>query len=132
MPYRFTKDPVELARDSDFLIVACFGGPSTRHLVSAEVIEALGPHGTLINVARGSIVDEAAMIAALKDGRLGAAALDAFEHEPYIPEALLAMPNVIVQPHMGAASIETREAIGEVVIDNILARFAGRPPRNQV
>jgi lactate dehydrogenase-like 2-hydroxyacid dehydrogenase len=132
VPYRFIKDPVELARNSDFLVVACHGGPSTRHLVSAEVIDALGPHGTLINVARGSIVDEAAMIAALKDGRLGAAALDAFEHEPYIPQELLAMRNVIVQPHMGAASIETREAIGEAVIGNILARFEGRPLRNLV
>jgi hydroxypyruvate reductase len=131
-PYRFIKDPVELARNCDFLIVACQGGPSTRHLVSAAVIDALGPHGTLINVARGSIVDEAAMIAALKEGRLGAAALDVFEVAPYIPQELLAMHNVIVQPQIGAGSIETREAIGEMVIDSMLARFEGRPLRNQV
>ena len=132
LPYRFIKDPVELARNSDFLMVACQGGPSTRHLVSAAVIDALGPRGTLINIARGSIVDEAALIAALKERRLGAAALDAFEVEPYIPQELIAMRNVILQPHIGAGSIETREAIGEMVIDSILARFEGRPLRNQV
>jgi len=132
LPYRFIEDPVELARNSDFLIVACQGGPSTRHLVSAAVINALGPRGTLINIARGSIVDEAALIAALKEGRLGAAALDVFEVAPYIPQELLAMRNVILQPQIAAGSIETREAIGEMVIDSILTRFEGRPLLNQV
>jgi len=127
VPYRFIKDPVELAKNSDFLIVACFGGPTTRHLVSAQVIEALGPEGTLINIARGSIVDEQALIAALKAKKLRAAALDVFEHEPRIPAELLAMPNVIVQPHMGAATIETRERIGTLVVDNIVAQLAGKP-----
>ena len=116
-----------LARDSDFLVIACFGGPSTRHLVSAQVIEALGAKGTLINVARGTVVDETAMIAALKAGRLGAAALDVFEHEPTIPPELRAMPNVIVQPHMGTATIETRETMGQMVVDNISAKLAGNP-----
>jgi len=127
VPYRFIKDPVELAANSDFLVVACFGGPSTHHLVSAQVIAALGPAGTLINIARGSIVDEQALIAALQAGKLRAAALDVFEHEPRIPAELVAMPNVIVQPHMGAATIETRERIGTLVVDNILARLAGKP-----
>jgi lactate dehydrogenase-like 2-hydroxyacid dehydrogenase len=126
-PYAYVADPVELARQSDFLMVACKGGPETRHLVSAAVIDALGPHGTLINVARGSVVDEAALIAALAAGRLGYAALDVFENEPDPSPALLALPNVIVQPHHGSATVETRTAIGQLMIDNLGAHFAGRP-----
>jgi lactate dehydrogenase-like 2-hydroxyacid dehydrogenase len=126
-PYDYVADPVELARQSDFLMVACKGGPATQHLVSAAVIEALGPTGTLVNVARGSVVDEAAMIQALTDGRLGFAALDVFENEPRVSPALLALPNVIVQPHHGSGTVETRTAIGQLMIDNISAHFAGRP-----
>jgi len=127
VPYAYFADPVELARQSDFLMVACKGGPETRHLVSAAVIEALGPTGTLINVARGSVVDEAALIEALSDGRLGHAALDVFEHEPDPAPALLALPNVIVQPHQGSAALETRAAMGQLMIDNLSAHFAGKP-----
>jgi len=127
VPYTYVADPVALAHASDFLIVACFGGPSTRHLVSAEVIEALGPNGTLINVARGSVIDETAMVKALKAGLLGAAALDVYEHEPEIPAALKEMPNVILQPHMGTATIETREMMGQLVVENLSAKLAGRP-----
>ena len=125
--YEFVADPTELARGSDFLMVACKGGPETRHLVSGAVIEALGPAGTLINVARGSVVDEAALIRALKAGRLGFAALDVFENEPHVAPELLALPNVLVQPHQGSATVETREAIGALVIDNIVAQFERRP-----
>ncbi|MDC7788282.1 2-hydroxyacid dehydrogenase [Rhodoplanes sp. TEM] len=132
VPYSYVADPVELARNSDFLVVACFGGPSTRHLVSAEVIEALGAKGTLINIARGSIVDEGAMIDALKSGRLGAAGLDVFENEPDIPAELLAMPNVVLQPHVGTATTETRELMGRMVIDNLAAKFAGKPLPNEL
>jgi lactate dehydrogenase-like 2-hydroxyacid dehydrogenase len=126
-PYEFVADPVELARQSDYLMVACKGGPETRHLVSAAVIDALGPKGTLINVARGSVVDEPAMIAALAAGRLGHAALDVFESEPVPSPEVLKLPNVIVQPHHGSATIETRTAIGQLMIDNLTAHFAGRP-----
>jgi lactate dehydrogenase-like 2-hydroxyacid dehydrogenase len=126
-PYEFVADPVELARQSDYLMVACKGGPETRHLVSAAVIDALGPKGTLINVARGSVVDEPAMIAALAAGRLGHAALDVFESEPVPSPEVLKLPNVIVQPHHGTATVETRTAIGQLMIDNITAHFAGRP-----
>jgi lactate dehydrogenase-like 2-hydroxyacid dehydrogenase len=116
-----------LARRSDFLIVACKGGPETRHIVSAEVIEALGPKGTLINVARGTCVDEGAMVAALRDGRLGFAALDVFE-DPLRPSPeLLQLPNVIVQPHHGTATVETRNRIGQLMIDNLSAHFDGKP-----
>jgi hydroxypyruvate reductase len=126
-PYEYVADPVELARQSDFLMVACKGGPDTQRLVSSAVIEALGPTGTLVNVARGSVVDEPAMIQALSDGRLGFAALDVFENEPHVSPALLALPNVIVQPHHGSGTVETRTAIGKLMIDNILAHFDGRP-----
>lgn len=131
-PYEFVADPVELARQSNFLMVACKGGPATRHLVSAAVIEALGPTGTLVNIARGSVVDEAALIAALVDARLGFAALDVFANEPTVPPELLAMPNVIVQPHHGSATVETRTVMGQLMIDNISARLAGKAPLTPV
>ena len=112
---------------SDYLMVACKGGPQTHHLVSAAVIDALGPKGTLINVARGTVVDERALITALAQGRLGHAALDVFDNEPNVAPELLALPNVIVQPHQGSATVETRTAIGQLMIDNISAHFAGQP-----
>jgi lactate dehydrogenase-like 2-hydroxyacid dehydrogenase len=126
-PYEYVADVVELARQSDYLMVACKGGPETRHLISAAVIDALGPHGTLVNVARGSVVDEAALIRALTEGRLGHAALDVFESEPSPSPRLLELPSVIVQPHHGSATVETRTAIGQLMIDNLSAHFDGRP-----
>jgi lactate dehydrogenase-like 2-hydroxyacid dehydrogenase len=126
-PYEYAADVVELARQSDYLMVACKGGPDTHHLVSAAVIDALGPNGTLVNVARGSVVDEAALIAALAEGRLGHAALDVFDNEPNPSPDLLKLPRVIVQPHHGSATVETRTAIGQLMIDNLGAHFAGRP-----
>ena len=126
-PYEFVGDLVEMARQSDYLMVACKGGADTRHLVSAAVIDALGPKGTLINVARGSVVDEPALIAALAQGRLGHAALDVFESEPSPSSEVLKLPNVIVQPHQGSATLETRTAIGQLMIDNLSAHFAGGP-----
>ena len=126
-PYEYVADPVELARRSDYLMVACKGGPETRHFVSAAVIDALGPKGTLINVARGSVVDERALVAALAGGRLGHAALDVFETEPNPSPELLKLSNVIVQPHHGSGTVETRAAIGRLMVDNLSAHFAGRP-----
>jgi lactate dehydrogenase-like 2-hydroxyacid dehydrogenase len=126
-PYEYVADIVELARRSDYLMVACKGGPETRHLVSSAVLDALGPNGTLVNVARGSVVDESALIKALTEGRLGHAALDVFESEPDPSPELLKLSNVIVQPHHGSATIETRVAIGRLMIDNLIAHFAGRP-----
>jgi lactate dehydrogenase-like 2-hydroxyacid dehydrogenase len=131
-PYEYFADPVELARQSDYLMVACKGGPDTRHLVSKAVIEALGPAGTIINVARGSVIDEPAMIEALKSGKLGFAALDVFENEPNISKDLLALPNVIVQPHHGTGTVETRTEIGQVMLDNLAAHFAGKKLINPV
>jgi len=126
-PYAYVPSLVELARQSDYLMVACKGGPTTRHLVSAEVMRALGPEGTLVNVARGSVVDEAALAEALADKRLGFAALDVFENEPHVPAGLLALPNIIVQPHHGSATTETRTAMGQLMIDNLSAHFGGKP-----
>jgi len=125
-PYTYVGDLVALAKESDVLMIACKGGPATHHLVSAAVISALGPEATLINVARGSVVDEAALVTALNTGTLGFAALDVFENSPNINEAFLTLPNVIVQPHQGSAARETREAMGLQVVENLRAHFEGR------
>ncbi|MGI9418418.1 MAG: 2-hydroxyacid dehydrogenase [Geminicoccaceae bacterium] len=127
LPYDYHGDPVALARAADVLMVACKGGAETAGLVSAEVIDAVGPDGWLINVSRGSVVDEPALIDALQAGRLGAAGLDVFASEPEVPGALIAMDNVVLQPHQGSACVETRDAMGNLVLDNLSAHFAGRP-----
>ena len=124
--WRYYGDPVELARDVDVLIVTCKGGAETAGLVGREVIEALGPEGWLINIARGSVVDEAALVEAVVSGRLGAAGLDVFAREPQVPEALLGLDNVVLQPHQGSASEETRSARAGWC-RNLKAHFAGRP-----
>lgn len=131
-PYTYIPDIVELARASDYLMVACKGGPETAGLISAAVIDALGAKGTLVNVARGTVVDEKAMIHALQTGALGFAALDVFENEPNVDPALLALPNVIVQPHQGSATLETRTRMGMAMINNILAILAGKPVESRV
>jgi lactate dehydrogenase-like 2-hydroxyacid dehydrogenase len=127
VPYRHYASLTDMARDADVLLVITPGGAATRNLINAEVLEALGPNGILINMSRGSVVDEAALIAALAEGRLGHAALDVFESEPVPLPAVLQLPNVIVQPHQGSATLETRTAIGQLMIDNLSAHFAGRP-----
>lgn len=126
-PYPYYPDLVALARESDFLILAAPGGAATKNLVDRTVIDALGPDGILINVGRGSVVDEAAMVAALQEGRLGGAGLDVFADEPNIPEALLTMDNVVLQPHLGSATVETRRAMDELLLANLAAHFEGRP-----
>jgi lactate dehydrogenase-like 2-hydroxyacid dehydrogenase len=118
---------VQLARDSDFLVLTLPGGPGTKGLVSAQVLDALGSNGMLVNVARGSIVDEKALVAALQAGRLGGAALDVFAGEPRVPAELLTMDNVVLQPHVGSATHDTRGAMGRLVTDNLLAHFSGLP-----
>ena len=127
VPYEYVADVVELARRCDYLMVACKGGPETRHLISEAVMEALGPQGTLINVARGTVVDEQALVRVLSDGRLGFAALDVFENAPNVAPEILALPNVIVQPHHGSATIETRVRMGQLMIDNMAAGAGGQP-----
>lgn len=117
--HTYYADLVEMARASDVLIVITPGGPKTRHLINAEVIDALGPDGILINVARGSVVDESALVAALVEGRLGGAGLDVFEEEPKIPDALKILDNVVLLPHVGSGTVETRAAMGDLVCDNL-------------
>ena len=118
---------LELARASDYLVVCAPGGVATRHAVDAGVLAALGPQGTLVNIARGSLVDQAALIAALQDGSLGMAALDVFDDEPHVPAALRELENVVLSPHVGSLTVETRHAMGQLVVDNLLAHFNGRP-----
>lgn len=126
-PYRCVASPVELAAVSDFLVAICPGGKATEKLVDRAVLDALGPEGILINVARGSVVDEPALVAALQEGRLGGAGLDVFVAEPEVPEALLAMEQVVLQPHRVSATVETRHAMGQLMLDNLQAHFEGRP-----
>ena len=116
-----------LAQESDYLFVCAPGTPATRKIVDRSVLDALGPQGTLINIARGALIDEVALIAALQDGHLGAAALDVFTDEPRVPNALRALPNVVLTPHVGSLTVETRHAMGQLVVDNLAAHFAGLP-----
>jgi lactate dehydrogenase-like 2-hydroxyacid dehydrogenase len=116
-------DLVELARWADFLVVAAAGGGGTRHLVSREVLGALGPEGFLVNISRGSVVDEEALVDLLQQGRLAGAALDVFEREPQVPEALMAMDHVVLLPHIASATRETRRAMGQLVLDNLHSHF---------
>jgi lactate dehydrogenase-like 2-hydroxyacid dehydrogenase len=127
VPFRYYGKLVDLARDSDFLLLIVPGGKETFHLVTEEVLRALGPKGILVNVARGPVVDEPALVRCLQEGALGGAALDVFEDEPRVPEALWTMDNVVLVPHIGSATRETRAAMGDLTIDNLVAHFSGRP-----
>ena len=117
---------------SDFVSLHCPGGAENRHLMNAERLSAMKPGAFLINTARGDVVDEAALVEALRAGRLRGAGLDVFEREPHVPEALREMENVVVLPHLGSATEETRNAMGMKVVDNITAFFEGREPPDRV
>jgi lactate dehydrogenase-like 2-hydroxyacid dehydrogenase len=127
VPYRYVASVLDLAREADILIAIIPGGPATQHMVDREVLDAIGPNGTFINVARGSVVDQDALIAALREGTLGAAGLDVFEDEPHVPQALRDMTdNVVLQPHQASATHETRLAMGRLVLENLRAGIAGK------
>ena len=127
-PYRYFPTLLEMARSVDTLLVAIPGGDETRHLVDDDVLRALGDQGVLINVARGTVVDEAALASALASGTILAAGLDVYEDEPRVHPQLLTLENVVLLPHVGSASIATREAMGQLVVDNLLSWFGrGRP-----
>jgi len=130
--YRYYPDLVAMARDVDVLLVITPGGAATKHLINAQVLEALGPTGILINVARGSVVDEAALIEALQKKKIYAAGLDVFENEPKVPQALIDMDQVVLLPHVGSASVYTRRAMDQLVVDNLLAWADGKPPLTPV
>ena len=127
LPYAFHATAAALAAQSDFLVVITPGGAGTRHLIDAEVLAALGAKGILIIVARGSVVDEPALIDALERGVIGGAALDVFEHEPAVPERLRALPHAVLTPHIGSATVQTRQAMADLAHANLRAHFAGRP-----
>ena len=124
VPYRFVPDLKALAAESDFLVVASPGGAATRHIVNAEVLAALGKKGTLVNIARGSIVDEEALVAALKEGVIKGAGLDVFADESHVPAPLLTMDHVVLLPHVGSATNETRKAMGDLCKANLDAWFS--------
>jgi hypothetical protein len=126
LPYRFEPDLVALAQSVDVLVASCPGGAATRGLIGRAVLEALGPRGFFVNIARGAVVDESALVELLASGRLGGAGLDVFVDEPNVPAGLLALDNVVLQPHVASATHETRTAMGRVVLDNRAAFNAGR------
>jgi lactate dehydrogenase-like 2-hydroxyacid dehydrogenase len=132
VPHRFFATPAALAAEVDFLVVITPGGAATRKLIDARVLKALGPKGFLVNVARGSVVDEAALIEALSRGEIAGAGLDVFENEPNVPEALRALPNVVLTPHIGSATGQTRQAMADLALGNLVARLEGRPPLSPV
>jgi lactate dehydrogenase-like 2-hydroxyacid dehydrogenase len=123
---------IEMARTVDILIIIVPGGSGTANMVNAEVLDALGPDGILINIARGSVVDEPALITALQEKRIMAAGLDVFAKEPHVPAELIAMDNVVLLPHLGSASVYTREKMDQLIVDNIAAWAAGKPPLTPV
>ena len=127
LPHAYWPTPAELAAHSDFLVVITPGGEGTRGLIDAEVLKALGPKGYLINVARGTVVDEPALIQALQQGVIAGAGLDVFADEPKVPEALRALDNVVLTPHMASATHETRQAMADLALHNLQAHFAGKP-----
>lgn len=126
VPYVYYSDLLDLATNSDILFVSCALTNETTHLISRKVLNALGPDGTLVNIARGPIVDEADLIAALKEGHLGAAGLDVFENEPNVPMELCGMDNVVLTPHIGNATIESRRALEDLLVANLDAYFSGK------
>jgi hydroxypyruvate reductase len=125
--YRYYADLAAMAKDVDYLMVSCPGGAATRNLVNDQVISALGQKGVIVNIARGSVVDEKALVKALVEGRLRGAGLDVFADEPHVPAALLKLDNVVLLPHIGSATGATRQAMGQLMLDNLAAFYAGKP-----
>jgi len=125
--YTYYDSPVALARNVDFFVVAAYGGPATKGLVNGEILSALGPEGFLINIARGSVIDEPALVAALTSKQIAGAALDVFADEPNVPPALLTMDNVVLTPHMASGTRQTRQAMADLTFGNLEAHFAGKP-----
>ncbi|MFP6748216.1 MAG: 2-hydroxyacid dehydrogenase [Alphaproteobacteria bacterium] len=130
--YPYYASAVALAEACDVLALTCPGGAATEKLIDAEVLTALGAKGYLINMARGSVVDEAALVAALADHAIAGAGLDVFADEPNVPEALFPFDHVVLQPHHASATVETRTAMGNLTIDNLIAHFSGQPLPNRV
>lgn len=127
LPFQYYRDLTEMAAACDWLVLIAPGGAATRHIVNRQVLEALGREGRLINIARGSLVDEDVLVEMLQSGGIAGAALDVFDAEPNVPEALFALDNVVLSPHQGSATDKTRYDMGDLVVQNLAAYFAGRP-----
>jgi lactate dehydrogenase-like 2-hydroxyacid dehydrogenase len=130
--YPYDADPVALARNSDVVVVVTPGGAGTAKLVNAKVLDALGPTGYLVNIARGSVVDEPVLLRYLQEKKIAGAGLDVFADEPRVPAAFFALDNVVLTPHVASATQETRKAMGDLQVDNLIAHFAGRPVLTRV
>ena len=127
VPYAYMDSPLALAEWADYLLASCPGGAATHHIVDAKVLTALGPAGVFVNIARGQVVDQAALVAALRDGTIAAAGLDVFDGEPQVPQALIEMDNVVLTPHCGGLSYESGEDSVDLAVRNLKAHFAGEP-----
>jgi lactate dehydrogenase-like 2-hydroxyacid dehydrogenase len=132
VPYQHYPSLIDMARVVDTLLVIVPGGAATANMINAAVLDALGPNGILINMARGSVVDEPALIEALQEKRIMGAGLDVFANEPDVPQELIAMDNVVLFPHVGSASVHTRDKMDQLMVDNIAAWAAGKPPLTPV
>ncbi len=130
--YKYYPKLIDMARDVDTLMIIVPGGPATQNLINAEVLKALGPRGIVINMARGSVIDEPALIEALKSKTIYSAGLDVFAKEPEVPKELLEMDNIVLLPHLGSSTEVTRAAMDQLLVDNILAWLAGKPPLTPV
>jgi lactate dehydrogenase-like 2-hydroxyacid dehydrogenase len=126
-PYLYYDKLVDMARDSDWLVLIAPGGKATDRIVNREVLEALGPEGFLVNMGRGTLVDEPVLVEMLQQGGIAGAALDVFEKEPNVPEALFGLDNVVLSPHQGSATHQTRNKMGDLVVANLVAHFEGEP-----
>jgi lactate dehydrogenase-like 2-hydroxyacid dehydrogenase len=131
-PYLYYPTLLSMAKACDILLVAAPGGAATSKIVDREILEALGPNGVLVNIARGSLVDEAALIEALATGKILAAGLDVFENEPHVPPELIALDNVVLLPHVGSASVPTRQAMADLVVANLVSWMDGKGPLTPV
>jgi hydroxypyruvate reductase len=132
LAYTFWPTTTALAANSDFLVAITPGGAGTRKLIDAEVLKALGAQGCVVNVARGSVIDETALVEALRQGIIAGAALDVFENEPNVPQALREMDNVVLTPHIGSATTQTRRAMAQLTFDNLNAKLTGQPLKTPV
>ncbi len=132
VPYPYDPDAVALARNSDVLMVVTPGGPETRNLVNAAVLDALGPQGYLVNIARGSVIDEPVLLRYLQEKKIAGAGLDVFADEPRVPEAFWTLDNAVLFPHVASATLETRKAMGDLQIENLRLHFSGKPVRTRV
>lgn len=132
VPYRYYPSLVEMAADVDTLVSVAPGGAATHHIINAEVLKALGPNGIVVNVGRGTVIDEQALIKALQDKTILSAGLDVFEDEPRVPAELIAIEHAVLLPHVGSASVHTREQMGQLLVDNLASWFDGKGPLTPV